>query len=117
MFNQIFGQISPPPALSEGYGGLTGAGGGLVGFLNNILKLAILVAGLYALINFIFAGYEIMAAGAEPEKLTKASNKIWYAILGLVIIVASFTIASLVGWIVFHDSNAILQLKIFGPGT
>lgn len=115
----IFGDIKPPAQLEQGYGDVfgTSGGGGLVGFLNNLLKLIILIAGLYALINFILAGYGIISAGAEPEKLSKAQNKIWYAMLGLVIIVASFAISGLIGWLVFHDTWAILKLKIYGPGT
>jgi hypothetical protein len=119
IFSSIFGDIQPPAPLQTGYGDVTGAGGtggGLVGFFNNLLKLIILIAGLYALINFILAGYGIMSAGGDPEKVSKAQSQIWYAILGLVIIVISFTLAALVGWLVFHDTGAILNLKIYGPG-
>ena len=112
----IFGDINPPAQLETGYGDLTGAGGGLVGFLNNFLKLIVLVAGLYALINFILAGYGIISAGGEPDKLSKAQSKIWYAMLGLVVIAASFALIGLIGWVVFHDTWIILHPKIYGPG-
>jgi hypothetical protein len=110
------GNINLPPDIDTGYGDLFNPGGGLVGFLNNIFKLITVAAGLFAIINFILAGYGIMSSSGDPEKLSKAQNKIWFSIIGLVVIVASFTIAALLGWILFKDTNAILNIKIFGPG-
>lgn len=117
MFFQIFGKINPPDSISQGYGDLYGVGGhgGLVGFLSNILKFASLAAGLFAIVNFVLAGYGIMTSNGEPEKMTKATQKIWNSILGLVLIVASFAFAVLLGWILFHKPDAILKLEIYGP--
>ena len=112
----IIGDIKTPSFLSQGYGEVATPGRGLVGFLNNLLKFITIVAGLFAVINFILAGYGIMSSSGDPEKLSKAQNKIWYSILGLIIIVASFAFAALLGWILFKQTDAILNPKIYGPG-
>lgn len=114
MIFQIFGPIEPPEPLAQGYGTYET---GLVRFLNNILKMAILGAGLFAVINFILAGYGIITAAGDPEKTSKAQQKIWNSIIGLTLIITSFTLAALLGWVLFRDTNAILQIRIYGPGT
>lgn len=112
----FFGPIQLPSPLAQGYGAYDQPGGGLVGFLNNIFKLITLTAGFFAIVNFILAGYGIMGAAGDPEKLSKAQGKIWNSIIGLILIVASFAFAALLGWMLFKDTNAILNLKIYGPG-
>lgn len=111
----IFGTINAPSPLAGGYGEYDTTGLGLAGFLNNVLKLIILVAGLYMIVNFILGGYGIMSSEGQPEKLTKAQNKIYMSILGLVVIVGSFALAALIGYLLFKDPTAILQIKIYGP--
>lgn len=117
MADKIFGEISPPPAITEGYGTLFPEGNklGLVGFLNNVLKLVALAAGLFAVVNFILAGYGIMSSQGDPERMGKATSKIWNSLIGLILIVASFAFAALIGWIIFKNPRAILDPKIYGP--
>lgn len=111
---QIFGKITMPPGISA-YGGLTGEPGGLVRFLNNLIKLLIVVGGLFALFNIILAGYGYMSAGDDPKKTAAASAKIWQSLIGLLLIAGSFVLAAIFGWILFRDVTAILAPKIYGP--
>lgn len=108
----LFGEVTPPPGVAK-YG--AGAGGFFL-FLNNILKLLIYGAGLFALLNFILAGYGFLAANGEPERMNKAWAKIWQSLLGLVVAAGAFVIAGVVGYLVFGDYRAILEPKIYGPG-
>ena len=41
------------------------AGGGLILFLTNILRLVFVVAGIFAFINLILAGFQYLGAGGE----------------------------------------------------
>jgi len=108
----FWGKINTPPGIDK-YGPLTS--GGAINFANNILKLAIVGAGLFAFINFISAGYTYLGAGGDVKKVTEATNKIWQSILGLVIVAGSFVLAAIVGWLVFKDPTAIISPKIYGP--
>ena len=112
VFAQIFGNINPPPGVSE-YGGQPGQG--LFTLLNNVMKLMIVFAGIYALINFIVAGFDFINAGGNSEKITKAWEKIWQSLLGLLIAAGSFTLAAVFGKLIFGDYGAILAPKIYRP--
>ena len=108
--NIIGTKISPP---TGGYGG---AEGGIVLLLTNVLRLAFAAAGIFAFINFIIAGYQYMTAGGDSKALGAAWARIWQTLVGLLIIVLSFAIASLIGYLMFGDANFILNPKVYGPG-
>lgn len=108
----FFGEIKPPPGVDK-YSGSKGQG--LFILLNNILKLMIIGAGIFALINFIIAGYEFISAEGDSTKVTKAWNRIWQSALGLVIAAGSFTLAAVLSKIIFGRFDAILRPEIYGP--
>lgn len=110
--DNIFGPIQQPPGVAR-YGGL--AAGGLVNFLNAILRLLIIIAGLYALLNLIIAGYQFISAGGDPKQIESAWARIWQSLVGLLIVAGSFVLAAVFGQIIFGDPMAILQPKITGP--
>lgn len=60
------------------------------------LYLVIVAAIIWALWNVIRAGLEWTGAAEDPEKKKSATQRIINAIIGLIIVVASFTILSLV---------------------
>lgn len=113
----IFGDISNPlPTLNPNfnYGSYDI---GLPGFISNILKTVTVIAAVWSLINIILAGFQFVTAAGNPEEIKKATPKIWNSIIGLLIIVASYVIAAIIGWIFFGDPTIILSPKIFGPGV
>ncbi len=107
----IFGTVAPP------IGGYSSTIEGLTQLITNILSLAFLGAGVWAFLNFIIAGYSFLSASGDPKKITAAWERIWQSIVGLVVIVASFILAAIVGWLVFGDPLYILKPKIFGPSS
>lgn len=111
--NNIIGTIDNP--LPPAYQGITGSPGGLILFMTNILRLVFVVAGIYAFVNLVIAGFSYMSAGGDSKKVNDAWGKIWQSLLGLVIIVASFAMAALFGYILFGDAGFILSPKIYGP--
>ena len=52
--------------------------------------------GIIFLILILYAGFNWMTAGGEEEKVTKATEIITRAVIGLIIILASFAISKLV---------------------
>ena len=107
------GPVKPPAAIADKWGPTLD---GLSNFLNALLKFAIVVAGLFALVNLILAGYAFMSAGDDPKKIAGATSKIWQSILGLAIAAGSFVLAAIFGKLLFNDWNALLQLQVWGPG-
>jgi len=106
----IFGEIRPPNFISKDPSGL-------IVLFNNILRLLIVGAGIFALLNFILAGYSFMSASGDPKKVDLAWAKIWQSMVGLLIIVISFALAAIIGKILFGNAGAILNPKIYGPGV
>lgn len=101
---QIIAPTNIPSAIDS-----TGKLVGLIGFFNNILKLIFIVAGLYAFVNIILAGFGFMSAGGDPKVFGKSWQRIYQTILGLAIIVASFLIAAIIGIVFFKNPTALLQ--------
>ncbi len=109
----IVGSIESPLS-NTGYGSIQSGAVGL--FITNIIRLAFVAAGIYALFNFIIAGYSYMNAAGDSKKLSEAWNRIWQSLLGLIIIVGSFALASLFGYLIFGNAGFILNPTIYGPG-
>lgn len=111
----IIGGITPPPVfqLPGGYGSL--AAGGLIKFFNNIVRLMVVIGGLYAFLNLIIAGYDFLSAGGDQKLFAKAWAKIWQSMIGLLIMLASFLLAAIFGQLLFGNPTAILNPKIYGP--
>jgi hypothetical protein len=111
----IVGTVKNP--LPKAYQGVTTAqGGGLILFLTNILRFVFVAAGIFAFINLILAGFQFMGAGGDPKAVEKAWGKIWQSLLGLIIVVGSFALAALLGYLLFGKADFILSPQIYGPG-
>jgi len=93
------------------------SGSGLIIILNNLVRFIVVIAGLYAFLNIIFAGYGFLSAGGDPKKITAAWEKIWQSLIGLIIVAFSFVLAVVFGVLIFGFSNAfiLIQPRIFTP--
>ena len=107
-----FGTIQTPPGIDK-YGSLTD--GGLVNLLSNVLKLLIVVAGIYTLLQIILAGYQFISAGGDSKAVGEAWAKIWQSLIGLLIVAGAFLFAALFGWLIFGDPTAIIKPVIYTP--
>ena len=90
--------------------------------LANIISMAIGVMTLGAAIWFLFqviiAGYNYLNAGADKERLVNAGRRLTNAIIGLVIVVAAYTLIALMGKLLgidFLDINTAIE-SIIGVG-
>jgi hypothetical protein len=110
-----FGTIRNPFVnLAPGTGlGASSSGSGLVIILGNLVRLLIVVAGVYTLWNIIMAGYGFLSASGEPKNIAKAWEKIWQSILGLVIVAGSFILAAIFGYLIFNDPMFLISPKIY----
>lgn len=111
LLTDAIGKISPPaniPAAVDSSGRLTG----VVVFVNSILRLVFVIAGLWVFFNLVLSGIGFMSAGGDPKKVEQAWTKIWQSLLGLLIVVSSFVIAAVVGILLFKDPSAILNPKL-----
>lgn len=106
------GTVNPPPGPNQF---LNGNVGGLSLLIANLIKTAIALAGLYAVVNFVLAGYSFMSAGGDPKKIEDAWAKIYQTIIGLVFTAGAFVLAAMVSRLLFGSYGYLFQLKVFGP--
>ena len=101
---QTFGKVDVPPGVDRFAGG---SEQGIPILVQNLLKLMVLGAGIYALINFILAGYDFLGAGDDPKKVEGARQKITLSIIGLVVASGAFLLAAIVGLILYGEAGGI----------
>lgn len=108
-----FGNITLPQGLSN-YGVATPEAA-IGRLLTTVIRVLIVGAGVYALINLVLAGYAFMSAGDDAKKIEGAWGKIWQTLLGLAIAAGAFVLAAIFGQLIFNDPTFILNPRI--PAT
>lgn len=114
----VFGTIDAPVGVAK-YNAAAGENGiGLITFISTIIRIATIVAGVWVMFNFILAGWTYITSNGDSKANSDVVNKITYSVIGLVIIVASYTLAALVGLVLFGDAGYILNPSFTGvPGA
>ncbi len=108
----IIGEVKNP-VMPSGYQGLEG----LSLFISNAIKLLAVVAGIWALVNFVLAGLQFISSQGDPKGVSQAWSKIWMALIGLLVIATAFALTGLLSYLLFGDVNFLLTPKVYGPGT
>lgn len=104
-----FGTVEQPPALNN-FNAVED--GGLGQLLNLILTLMVVGGGVYALFNFILAGYMFFSAADDPKKAEGAWAKIYQTAIGLLFIAGSLLLAAIFGGLIFGDPGFLLKPTI-----
>lgn len=106
MNSNPFGVVQPPPQIAR-FG--TNPGTAVGNLLQLVLTTLIVAGGVYALFNFVLAGYAFMSAGDNPKGMESAWAKIYQTIIGLVFLVGAFLIAGVIGLLVYGNATALLN--------
>ena len=109
---QDFGKVDVPPGL---VGFKSGGIAGIPLLISIVLRTLIVIAGIYAVFNFVIAGCAFMSAGGDPKRIQDATAKIWQTVLGLIVTAGAFVIAAIIGQILFNSPTALLQFRVFVP--
>ena len=115
MQKDIFGTIEPPPGVNSYIGESTLRGAGLILFVSNLIKVFTIVMGVWILINFLIAGYTYITSQGDTSAHGKVRDRLTMSVIGLVIIVSSYTISAVIGLVFFGDAGFILSPTISGP--
>lgn len=86
----------------------TGMGNNLILIIGNIIRVIISLLGVVLLGLIIYSGWLWMTAGGEEDKIKKAKDTMIRAIIGMIIVLASFAITTFI-------MNTLNQ-AIFGSG-
>ena len=103
--------IQPEP--TRGFGSVEGGAIGVL--LQLVFNVLIMIAGIYALFNFILAGYGFLSAGDDPKAIQSAWSRIYQSVIGLLIAAGSLVLAALFGRIIFGDATFLIRPVIPTP--
>lgn len=68
----------------------------LEGYIRTIINAALVMAGVVAVVYLIIGGYQYITSAGNPEVATQAKSTILNAVIGLIIIFASYVIIDFV---------------------
>lgn len=69
--------------------------GDLDNLFRNVISVAITLAGLAVVVMLVVGGFQYLSAGSDKDGAQKASRTLTYAIGGLVLVLSSWLILSL----------------------
>ena len=64
--------------------------------IKNIINLLVPIAALAFLVMVIFGGFQFMLSGGDPKAVGGAKNTLTFAIIGIILVIASWLILQLV---------------------
>ena len=76
--------------------GLQTGAGDLPTLIGSIIKYALQLVGIILVVLFLYGGFIWMTAQGDPKKIEKAQGIIKDGIIGLVLVVASYSIANFI---------------------
>ena len=117
-FTALFGNAEAPKGVADFNKQAGGDGSNAIGilfFISNMIKLVTVVAGVFVLFNFISAGFEYVTSAGDSSAANKVRDKITMSIIGLIIIVGSYTVIALLSMVFFGSPDYILNPVISGP--
>jgi len=109
----VFGSVSPPPGVAD-YDDAAG-GIGLIPFFSNLIRIITIAGGIFVMINILYAGWIYISSSGDASAHEKVANTVTYSVIGLAIIVFSYSAAAIAGMIFFGDATFILNPTICGP--
>ncbi len=112
----LFGTLTPPAGVTA-FDAAAGGGEniGLIIFISNLLQVATIIAGVWVLFQLILAGYQYITANGDTGAHNKVKDRVTMSLLGLAIIVASYTVAGVIGLIFFGNAAFILNPQLPTP--
>lgn len=93
----IFGTISPPPALT-GFLQKDPTGAGAISqFLSNFVTLLFSIAAIVLIFMILWSAFEWLTSGGDKEKLSAAQKRLINAFIGIILFATAFAIIKVVG--------------------
>lgn len=112
----IFGEVEAPPGVAQYDKKITGTEGiGILLFVSNLIRIFTVIAGLYVLINILYAGFIYISSSGDTKAHTQATGIFMNSLIGLLIIVGSYALAGIIGLIFFGDATFIINPQVCGP--
>lgn len=112
------GTIETPPGVDkyqDAAKAKTGADIGILYFISNLVKVFAVVAGLWTVFNIVLAGYTYLTSSGDAKAHQQVQTQVTNSVIGLMLIVLTFTFGGLIGYIFFGDAGFILNPHLPTP--
>lgn len=97
------GSLKPLPSSYDPGETITTASNTLTDIFSNTFGVLTIVAGLMFILYFVLGGISWLTSGGERDKIEKAKHQMTNAVIGLIIVVAAYGIAFIVGKVLGVD--------------
>ncbi len=118
------GRVEAPEAISRLNlrAGIDGgawdySGIGILIFLNRLITLVNVIAGIIVMFNVVTSGWIFLTSWGKPDAFTQVRDKLTLTFIGVAVIAFSYTIAGVLGLIFFQDATAIINPTLCSPGS
>jgi hypothetical protein len=113
----IFGTLETPPGVDKIQETQAPGDIGLLVFISRLIRIGTVISGLWTVGNLLLAGYTYASSKGDAAAHTKVRDIITLSAVGLMIIITSYTIAGVLGLLLFNDATYIINPKLVGPTT
>lgn len=104
-WDEILRRAGEKPCIVDGVATL----GCISAVFQNVINGVLLFSGVVALFFIILGGIKLMLSQGDPKQIEGAHHTLTYALLGLILILLSFTIINLISYVTSVDC-----IKLFG---
>ena len=111
-FDQLVGKVRVPEGVSLINTEVGQDQIGILLFASKLIQIITVIASIWAVVNVILAAYQYLSGGGKAENHSKVNNILTMSVTGLIIIVATYTIAGLIGSIFFGNAMYIIKPTI-----
>jgi len=67
--------------------------------ISRVVGILTVVAAIFFIFQFIFAGYSWISAAGDAQKVKQAQDKMWQSIMGLVLVIFALALVALLGYL------------------
>lgn len=107
---EAFAQIKNPVIGELGQPEDVASGSKFIGYTVYLWRTSISLGALAVIGYFIWGAFEWLTAGSDSKKTETARQKITNAVIGLVLMVSSFTLMSFISKVLFGNNFDLLKL-------
>lgn len=104
----IIGGVDAPPAVAA-INSASGSDIGIVFFISRLIQFANIVAGILVMINFVMAGFTYIVNAGSSSVNEKVRDQLTWSILGILLIVGSYSLAGIFGLVFYGDPTFIIS--------
>lgn len=106
-----FGTLEAPPGVDKfnQASGLSGDQVAIFFFISRVLQIGTIIAGIWVVANIVMAGTTFISSSGDSKAATKVKDILTQSVVGLLLIITSYTVAGVIGLLLFGDATYLIN--------